>query len=331
MWRKNLLTEHLGAHEYGVLVRLAQFVAYRGVNGRYSEASRNPRLPLDQKVLATIARCHRRGEFQRAWRTVGEFFERRDDGYYLKDADDVIRILKRQRRREPLADIAKNVARGRSSDRCAYCGDAEGPFHHDHLYPVSRGGSDEPHNIVLACISCNLSKGSKTLEEWVCGRIVTVEGKNKNEPRSRQDQKLALALAEVSRKLASNDRAKLQYCYFHTCPHGNSIGCYPIAMGYMMADLFWGEEQIAETIDHLVDVDLIDWNADEQIVRIVGFVGHDQPTNFKHATFMVKEALAIADCAQKLRVIKDLLLQHAVREMETKNKDGWDRLSASSG
>jgi hypothetical protein len=36
----------------------------------------------------------------------------------------------------------------------------------DHLIPVSKGGGDDAHNLVLACSSCNSRKGTKTLEEY---------------------------------------------------------------------------------------------------------------------------------------------------------------------
>jgi hypothetical protein len=129
--------------------------------------------------------------------------------------------------------------------------------------------------------------------------------------------KSSLWRSQKFRRLANNDRAKLQYCYFHTCPHGNSIGCYPIAPGYMMADLFWGEEQVAENIDFLVEVNLTEWNADEQIIRIIGFIERDPPTNIKHAAFMAKEALSLPDCAEKLHVIEDLLDQKFVADQES--------------
>lgn len=49
--------------------------------------------------------------------------------------------------------------------QCAYCGaDAN---HVDHQVPKSRGGSDDLSNLVPSCSPCNLSKGNKTLEEWL--------------------------------------------------------------------------------------------------------------------------------------------------------------------
>ena len=51
---------------------------------------------------------------------------------------------------------------------CAYCGQPYGAYHVDHVVALSRGGSNGPDNICLACPPCNLSKGSKGLLEWLC-------------------------------------------------------------------------------------------------------------------------------------------------------------------
>lgn len=50
---------------------------------------------------------------------------------------------------------------------CWYCGSVEpGPRIREHQTPVSRGGTDDPENLVPACQSCNRIKGSRTVEEW---------------------------------------------------------------------------------------------------------------------------------------------------------------------
>lgn len=36
----------------------------------------------------------------------------------------------------------------------------------DHKVPVSRGGSDDPRNLVTACWRCNRQKGRKTVAEY---------------------------------------------------------------------------------------------------------------------------------------------------------------------
>ena len=58
----------------------------------------------------------------------------------------------------------------KSGERCHYCGcrfsfvdDAE----IDHVVPVSRGGTTELENLVLACASCNGSKGTMDAEEFL--------------------------------------------------------------------------------------------------------------------------------------------------------------------
>lgn len=50
----------------------------------------------------------------------------------------------------------------RDGGHCRYCGTSEGPFHYDHVIPYSLGGSStNKANIVLACASCNMRKGTK--------------------------------------------------------------------------------------------------------------------------------------------------------------------------
>jgi HNH endonuclease len=49
---------------------------------------------------------------------------------------------------------------------CVYCGEVKrlGP---DHVIPLARGGSNYIENILPVCKSCNCSKGTKTLEEFL--------------------------------------------------------------------------------------------------------------------------------------------------------------------
>ena len=48
---------------------------------------------------------------------------------------------------------------------CIYCGRKRN-LSYDHLFPKNRGGPDIPDNVVLACKSCNSSKGDKCFYEW---------------------------------------------------------------------------------------------------------------------------------------------------------------------
>ena len=52
----------------------------------------------------------------------------------------------------------------RDGHRCQYCGKrfSKQDLTIDHVLPRSRGGKDTWANLVLACVKCNLNKGSKT-------------------------------------------------------------------------------------------------------------------------------------------------------------------------
>lgn len=43
-------------------------------------------------------------------------------------------------------------------------------YHVDHKTPLSRGGSNWSRNLQLLCPSCNDSKGTKTMREWILTR-----------------------------------------------------------------------------------------------------------------------------------------------------------------
>jgi 5-methylcytosine-specific restriction endonuclease McrA len=53
-----------------------------------------------------------------------------------------------------------------SGHACAYCLRLGLKLTRDHVEPISRGGRDEPSNVVPACTSCNSSKGKKLLIIW---------------------------------------------------------------------------------------------------------------------------------------------------------------------
>lgn len=55
---------------------------------------------------------------------------------------------------------------------CAYCGASGVPLNIDHIRPRSRGGSDRVSNLVLACVSCNDTKGDQPVEVFLAGDTV---------------------------------------------------------------------------------------------------------------------------------------------------------------
>lgn len=49
---------------------------------------------------------------------------------------------------------------------CIYCGSHQQPTM-DHLMPLARGGQHTAENVAPACLSCNDSKGAKTVAEFL--------------------------------------------------------------------------------------------------------------------------------------------------------------------
>lgn len=61
----------------------------------------------------------------------------------------------------------------RQKSKCYWCqsklDQGKGAFHIDHVVPLSRGGSNDISNIVIACPTCNMSRNNKLPHEWVDG------------------------------------------------------------------------------------------------------------------------------------------------------------------
>jgi 5-methylcytosine-specific restriction endonuclease McrA len=98
--------------------------------------------------------------------------------------DDVFRareIIKAQRRKASRAErIAKNsdgsvtpTALGALFGEARFCAYCMEPFKSsadkqaDHVEPLFLGGSHSMDNLVIACVSCNSSKGRKPLLQWL--------------------------------------------------------------------------------------------------------------------------------------------------------------------
>jgi hypothetical protein len=67
--------------------------------------------------------------------------------------------------RRPISKSKLIAVMQKSDSKCVACG-SSGELHVDHIIPHSRGGSNEIDNLQMLCAGCNLSKGTKTMEEW---------------------------------------------------------------------------------------------------------------------------------------------------------------------
>jgi hypothetical protein len=75
--------------------------------------------------------------------------------------------------------VSKPVSRrrreifARSEGHCHYCRTPltlDGKWHVEHMLARALGGGDSPLNLVAACPTCNLAKGSRTALEFLAGR-----------------------------------------------------------------------------------------------------------------------------------------------------------------
>jgi len=147
---------------------MVSYIAQLGVNTQFRDASDDPHIPDEKKHLLRIAGCTAR-QFKEALPYVENVFVIADGKWRLADPE-VVRIARPSQQREAIPTQTKAVVIAREGRRCAYCGDTVGPFHFDHLFPWSKGGTDNPSNLIIACESCNRDKGDKTLLEWMAFR-----------------------------------------------------------------------------------------------------------------------------------------------------------------
>jgi hypothetical protein len=72
----------------------------------------------------------------------------------------------RKRRRRDIRPSLRFAVLERDGFRCVYCGvtaeDSE--MHVDHVTPVSKGGTNDLHNLATACVDCNLGKGDREIQ-----------------------------------------------------------------------------------------------------------------------------------------------------------------------
>ena len=70
---------------------------------------------------------------------------------------------RKRRKRPPLPPEVRQLVIDRDGTSCYLCGLQcyEHEIHIDHVIPRSRGGSDDPSNLKVACWLCNMRKGAK--------------------------------------------------------------------------------------------------------------------------------------------------------------------------
>ncbi len=92
----------------------------------------------------------------------------------------------------------------RDGFRCIYCGASpvERPLHVDHVEPISKGGTDDPANLVTACAECNLGKSSVPLREKRLAPNIATEADQEHAEQIREYLKLQKKIARARTKVA---------------------------------------------------------------------------------------------------------------------------------
>lgn len=72
----------------------------------------------------------------------------------------------RQPSRKPIPRHVRQAVLSRDGNACHYCGSGDN-LCLDHRIPHSKGGSDDPENLVAACRSCNSAKGVKDYDAFI--------------------------------------------------------------------------------------------------------------------------------------------------------------------
>lgn len=102
-----------------------------------------------------------------------EKIKERNANYHKNNKDKRYQLIRNRRARLASAggthtkDDVVSIYKDQN-EKCFWCDkDLNGEYHDDHFYPISKGGSNDKSNIVVACPTCNMRKNNKDPEEWM--------------------------------------------------------------------------------------------------------------------------------------------------------------------
>lgn len=118
-----------------------------------------------RQVRLNTLRRKRRAENPEKYRSKDREYNHRDNGAAMKTIKNNTRA-----RQYGCSVLSVEVIRSvfvRDNYTCSYCCCRGGTLTVDHVQPLCRQGSNDEMNLVTACRSCNMSKGKKTLVEFM--------------------------------------------------------------------------------------------------------------------------------------------------------------------
>jgi 5-methylcytosine-specific restriction endonuclease McrA len=132
------------------------YAEHREERGEYRAAHRDEHAEYNRHYRAE----HREEDREASRRYYAEHRERKVAGSHRRRA-----LVAGAPGAHTAADVAAQYLR--QHGRCHWCGDKVAQdYHVDHVTPLSKGGSNGPENLVIACASCNLSKSDKLPSDW---------------------------------------------------------------------------------------------------------------------------------------------------------------------
>lgn len=76
-------------------------------------------------------------------------------------------ILRLMNKRKNISKSLRFSIFSRDAFTCRYCGRQSDlvPLQIDHMIPVCQGGTNDPNNLITACVDCNSGKGAKIIKQ----------------------------------------------------------------------------------------------------------------------------------------------------------------------
>lgn len=106
------------------------------------------------------------------------------------------------------------------------------------------------------------------------------------------------------RNLSENARHLLLYIY--SCPHGNSIGCFVLPLGYICEDMGWDMERVTKLVRELNSNGFIDRDESTRLIRINSWWEHNSIENLNVAKSAVKTLSMLPKCPLLFEVFQQL-------------------------